>query len=120
MLRGTKLFARRQQRVRTTIRLRGAGRLRLSVFRSGKHMYAQIIDDEAGITVVSASTVEGELQKQVKKGATKAAAEKIGGVLAERALKKGINEVVFDRGGCLYYGRVKQLADGARAAGLKF
>jgi large subunit ribosomal protein L18 len=117
---GNTNFERRRQRVRTTIRLRGAGRLRLSVYRSGKHIYAQIIDDKAGSTVVSAATVESDLQKKIKTTSNKLAAAKIGGILAERALAKGISEVVFDRGGYIYHGRVKELADGARAAGLKF
>ncbi|MBM3602156.1 MAG: 50S ribosomal protein L18 [Alphaproteobacteria bacterium] len=117
---GNPLFQRRKRRVRTTIRLRGAGRLRLSVCRSGQHIYAQIIDDKAGRTVVSASSLDQDLQKQIKSGATKAAAAKVGGRVAEKALAAGIQEVVFDRGGYVYHGRVKELADGARAAGLKF
>jgi large subunit ribosomal protein L18 len=120
MASGNPLFDRRKRRVRTTIRLRGAGRMRLSVCRSGKHIYAQIIDDKAGKTVVSASTVDQDLQKQLKTGSTKAAAVKVGTKVAEKALAAGINEVVFDRGGYVYHGRVKELADGARAAGLKF
>ena len=92
-------------------------RPRLSVFRSEKNIYAQIIDDVAGSTLVSASTVEKGFEGN---GGNVEAAKKIGALVAERALKKGIEEVVFDRGGYIYHGRVQALADGAREAGLKF
>ena len=92
-------------------------RPRLSVFRSENNIYAQIIDDVAGSTLVSASTVEKGFEGN---GGNVEAAKKIGALVAERALKKGIEEVVFDRGGYIYHGRVQALADGAREAGLKF
>lgn len=110
------------QRVQRHKRVRGkvsgtAERPRLSVFRSENHIYAQIIDDVAQNTLCSASTVEKGFEGN---GGNKEAAEKVGKVLAERALAKGIEEVVFDRGGNIYHGRVKALADGAREGGLKF
>ena len=94
-----------------------AERPRLSVFRSENHIYAQIIDDVAGSTLVSASTVEKSFEGN---GSNIEAAKKIGAIVAERALKKGIEEVVFDRGGYIYHGRVQALAEGAREGGLKF
>ena len=94
-----------------------AQRIRLSVFRSENHIYAQVIDDVAGNTLVSASTVEKGFEGN---GSNIEAAKKIGALVAERALKKGIEEVVFDRGGYIYHGRVQALAEGAREAGLKF
>ena len=96
------------------------GKPRLSVFRSGKHIYAQIIDDIKGATVVSASTLDKEIRESIKKSSTVEAAGFIGKTIAERAVKNGVSEVVFDRGGYIYHGRVKALADAARAAGLKF
>jgi large subunit ribosomal protein L18 len=92
-------------------------RPRLSVFRSEKNIYAQIIDDVAGNTLVSASSVEKDFEGA---GSNKEAAKKVGRLVAERAIAKGIEEVVFDRGGYIYHGRVKELADGAREGGLKF
>ena len=92
-------------------------RPRLSVFRSEKNIYAQVIDDVAGNTLVSASSVEKDFEGS---GGNKEAAKKVGRLVAERALAKGIEEVVFDRGGYIYHGRVKELADGAREGGLKF
>ena len=111
----------RGQRIKRHARVRGkisgtAERPRLSVFRSEKHIYAQIIDDVAGNTLVAASSVE----KDFGPGSNKEAARKVGKLVAERALAKGIEEVVFDRGGYIYHGRVKQLAEGAREGGLKF
>ena len=94
--------------------------MRLSVFRSGKHMYAQIIDDVKGVTVASASTLDKEVRENLKKTANIEAASFVGKVVAERAVKSGVSEVVFDRGGYIYHGRVKALADAARSAGLKF
>ena len=112
----------RGQRIKRHNRVRGkisgtAERPRLSVFRSENNMYAQIIDDVAGSTLVAASTVEKAFEGN---GGNCEAAKKIGAVLAERALQKGIEEVVFDRGGYIYHGRVKALAEGAREGGLKF
>ncbi|MBE3554904.1 MAG: 50S ribosomal protein L18 [Thermicanus sp.] len=95
-------------------------RPRLNVFRSNKHIYAQLIDDQAGVTLVSASTVDPELKGEIENGGNIEAAEKVGALIAKRALEKGFTQVVFDRGGYLYHGRVKALADSAREAGLKF
>ena len=97
-----------------------AERPRLAVFRSNNHMYAQIIDDTVGNTLVAASTVEKEIKAELEKTNDKAAAAYVGTVIAKRALEKGIKEVVFDRGGYVYHGRVKELADGAREGGLEF
>ena len=112
----------RAQRVKRHSRVRSkisgtAERPRLSVFRSENHIYAQIIDDVAGSTLVSASTVEKSFEGS---GSNCEAAKKVGETIAERALKKGIEEVVFDRGGYIYHGRVQELAEGAREGGLKF
>ena len=115
-----KQFQRRRQRVRRTLRKTSADRPRLSVHRSSKHIYAQVIDDAAGRTVAAASSLDKELKTQLKSGADKAAAANVGKLIAERAVKAGIKEVVFDRGGYMYHGRVKALADGARAVGLSF
>ena len=110
---------RRHRRVRK--RLSGtADRPRLNVFRSLRHIYAQIIDDEVGHTLVSASTSEAEVRKQIESMAKTEQAHLVGKVLAERALAKGVTQVVFDRGGYKYHGRVKALAEGSREAGLKF
>ena len=97
-----------------------AERPRLAVFRSNKNIYAQIIDDVAGSTLVAASTVEKELKSQVKYTDNKEAAETVGKAIAERAKAKGIEEVVFDRGGFVYHDKIQALADAAREAGLKF
>jgi large subunit ribosomal protein L18 len=107
---------RRAQRTRTRLRALSKGRARLSVFRSSKNIYAQVIDDSSGVTLAAASTLEGD----AKGGADKDAAARVGKLIAERALGKGVKEVVFDRGGYLYHGRVKALADAAREAGLNF
>jgi len=112
------LFDRRRRRVRTALRARAAGKPRLSVHRSGKHIYAQVIDDAAGKTLVSASTLDKDLRKDG--GATRDAATIVGKTLAERAKKAGVSAVVFDRGGFLFHGRVKALADAAREGGLEF
>ncbi len=93
---------------------------RLCVFRSNKNIFAQIIDDVNGVTLASASTIDKELKADIKYGGNKEAAKAVGEALAKRALEKGIDTVCFDRGGFLYHGRVKELADGAREAGLKF
>ncbi len=97
-----------------------ASRPRLSVFRSNLHMYAQIIDDVKGCTLVSASTVDKEIRSQVEKTGTVEAAKAVGELVAKRAVEKGITQVVFDRGGFLYHGRVQALAEAAREAGLEF
>ena len=116
----TKLFARRAQRIRTGLRKNGGGRPRLSVFRSGLHIYAQIIDDAAGTTIAAASTVDKSLKTSLKTTANIEAAKAVGKLIAERAKEKGIKDVVFDRGGYLYHGRIKALADAAREGGLNF
>ena len=107
---------RRAQRVRLRLKKMGTGRPRLSVFRSAKNIYAQVIDDVRGVTLAHASTLE---EKGVK-GADKDAAARVGALVAQRAMEKGVKDVVFDRGGYLYHGRVKALADAAREAGLNF
>jgi large subunit ribosomal protein L18 len=107
---------RRAQRIRLRLKKMSAGRARLSVFRSSKHIYAQVIDDLRGVTLAHASTLE----ETAEKGADKAAAARVGALVAKRALDKGVKDVVFDRGGYLYHGRVKALADAAREAGLNF
>ena len=111
---------RRTAKVRRRIRRAAGERLRLSVFRSSKHIYAQVIDDRKGETVVSASSVEKDMRGGLKTGADIAAAKAVGKLLAERAASKGITELVFDRGSYRYHGRVKALADAAREGGLKF
>ena len=108
------LFERRRRRVRTALKARAGGRPRLSVHRSGRHIYAQIIDDAAGRTLAAASTLGN------KGGANVDAAAKVGSTLAEAAKKAGVTTVVFDRGGYLFHGRVKALADAAREGGLEF
>jgi large subunit ribosomal protein L18 len=118
MSRNTELETRRKQRVRRT--LRASGRPRLSVFRSSKQIYAQIIDDEKGVTVVAASSLEKDNREKLKTGANIEAAKEVGKLVAERAVAKGVKAVVFDRGGYMYHGRVKALADGAREGGLEF
>jgi large subunit ribosomal protein L18 len=113
-------FLRRAHRVRHTLKRKAHGRARLSVFRSSKQIYAQVIDDTAGRTVVAASTLDKDLKGVLKKGSDLEAAQAVGKLVAERALKAGVTNVVFDRGGYLYHGRVKALADAAREAGLNF
>jgi large subunit ribosomal protein L18 len=109
---------RRVQRTRARLKSLAGGRPRLSVFRSAKNIYAQVIDDAGGVTLAHASSLEGG--KARAKGADKDAAARVGKLIAERALGKGVKDVVFDRGGYLYHGRVKALADAAREAGLNF
>jgi large subunit ribosomal protein L18 len=111
---------RRKARIRRGIAANAGGRPRLSVFRSSKQIYAQVIDDEKGVTVVAASSLEKAMRDDLKTGATVDAARKIGKEIAERAKKAGIEKVVFDRGGYMYHGRVKALAEGAREGGLDF
>ena len=112
------LFERRRRRVRTALRQRAGLRPRLSVHRSGKHIYAQIIDDAAGRTLASASTIDKDVKGQG--GATVSSAQEVGRRVAERAVAAGVSRVVFDRGGFLFHGRVKALADAAREGGLEF
>ena len=112
------LFDRRRRRVRTSLRARGPGKPRLSVHRSGRHIYAQVIDDAAGTTIAAASTLDKDIKGKVR--ATKDGAAAVGKTLAERAKKAGVSQVVFDRGGFLFHGRVKALADAAREGGLEF
>ena len=111
---------RRRATVRRAVKRAAGTRLRLSVFRSSKHIYAQVIDDIKGLTLASASSIEKATREGMKTGANKDAAKAVGKLLAERALRKGIKDVVFDRGGYLYHGRIKALADAARESGLKF
>ena len=120
MLSPKELHERRAKRNRYQISQKANGRPRLSVHRSGRNISVQIIDDKAGNTIVSASTLEECLRTVLKTGANKDAAKAVGKLAAERALAKNITEVVFDRGGCRYHGRVKELAEAARAAGLSF
>ena len=115
-----KRIIRRQGRVRRVVKLNAAGRPRLSVFRSSKHIYAQLIDDNKGETVASASSMEKDLRTSLKTGANVDAAKAVGKALAERAAGKGVTDVVFDRGKYRYHGRIKALADAAREGGLKF
>ncbi len=112
------LFEKRRQRVRSKLRAQVAGRPRLSVHRTGKHMYAQIIDDSKGVTVASASTNDKGVK--TKNGGNVASAAEVGKRVAEAAQKAGVKSVVFDRGGFLFHGRVKALADAAREGGLEF
>jgi large subunit ribosomal protein L18 len=111
---------RRKATVRRAVKLAASGRARLSVFRSSKHIYAQVIDDVKGKTLAAASSVEKDMRGSFKTGANVEAAKAVGKLVAQRAIEKGIKAVVFDRGGYLYHGRVKALADSARAAGLEF
>ena len=115
-----ELFDRRKMRNRIVLRKKSAGQPRLSVFRSNKYIYAQVIDDSQGTTLATASSIEKDLKGKLKSGNDKNAAAEVGKLVAARALKAGVKDVVFDRGGYLYHGRVKALADGAREGGLKF
>jgi len=113
--------ARKRRHLRVRKKISGTPeRPRLSVFRSLKHIYAQLIDDTRGVPLVSASTLDKELAGQIKSGGNVEAARKVGELIAKRALEKGYTKVVFDRGGYLYHGRVQALADAAREAGLEF
>jgi large subunit ribosomal protein L18 len=113
-------FARRRARVRKAVRKAANGRPRLSVFRSSKQIYAQVIDDATGRTVAAASSIDKELKSKLKTGADTAAATEVGKLLAARAKAAGVEAVVFDRGGYMFHGRIKALADAAREAGLSF
>ncbi len=114
------LRTRRRVRLRFQLRRKAGGRPRLSVFRSGKNIYAQVIDDVGGVTLAAASTLDKSLRESLKTGADKDAAAAVGKLVAERALAAGITDVVFDRGSYLYHGRVKALAEAAREGGLAF
>jgi large subunit ribosomal protein L18 len=116
----SKSRTRRLGRVRRSVKRAANGRARLSVFRSGKHIYAQVIDDGGGQTVAAASSLDKDLREKLKTSADRAAAGAVGKLVAERAIAAGVKDVVFDRGRYLYHGRVKALADGAREAGLNF
>jgi large subunit ribosomal protein L18 len=120
MWKASRKFERRKTRARQRVRKAAGGRPRLSVFRSSKHIYAQIIDDKKGHTLVAASSMDDAIKGDAPKGTNKGAAEAVGKLIARRALEKGVKEVVFDRGAYLYHGRIKALADGARAGGLSF
>jgi large subunit ribosomal protein L18 len=111
---------RRKGRVRGALRAAAGTRKRLSVHRSSKHIYAQVIDDEEGVTLVSASSIEKDQRGSLKTGASVDAAKVVGKLIAERAQQKGIKDVIFDRGGYIYHGRVKALAEAAREGGLNF
>ena len=118
MTKGLSLFAKRRRRNRTALRARAGTRPRLSVHRSGKHIYAQVIDDAAGTTVASASTLEKDVRGT--SGANIDAATSVGKRVAEAAKAAGVTQVVFDRGGFLYHGRIAALAEAARKGGLEF
>jgi large subunit ribosomal protein L18 len=120
MSESNQLFERRKRRVRYKLAQVSTQDLRLSVFRSKNHMYAQIIDDKARKTLASASTLDKELKGKLKATSNISAAEEVGKLVATRAVSAGVKKVVFDRGGYIYHGRVKALADAARAAGLSF
>jgi len=112
--------ARRRASVRRKIKLAASGRARLSVFRSSKHIYVQLIDDDKGVTLAAASTLEKAMRGDGKKGTDVDAAKAVGKLIAERAKEQGVKDVVFDRGAYLYHGRIKALADAAREGGLNF
>ena len=120
MMTPKELFERRKRRARASIAKKSGGRIRLSVFRSGQNIYAQLIDDVQGRTLAAASTLDEDIKGSLKTGADIAAATAVGKLIAERAKAAGITEVVFDRGGYLYHGRVKALAEAAREGGLSF
>jgi large subunit ribosomal protein L18 len=120
MMTPKKLHERRTERTRYQIKRKSAGRVRLSVFRSGRNIYAQIIDDAAGKTLCAMSTMDADLRRDLKTGADKNAAIEVGKQIAAKAIKLGIKQVVFDRGGYVYHGRIKALAEAAREAGLDF
>lgn len=113
-----KLFERRRQRVRRALRTAPNQRPRLTVHRSSKHIYAQVIDDVRGLTLAAASSLDKSLKGSLKSGGNKDAASQVGRLVAERAREAGVTDVLFDRGGYLFHGRVKSLADGAREGGL--
>jgi len=114
------IFERRRRRVRSRLARTNKGRPRLSVFRSSRHIYAQVIDDAAGRTLAAASTLDADVKKNIKTGADSAAATAVGKLIAERAKAAGVGQVIFDRGAYMFHGRVKALADAAREGGLDF
>ena len=120
MVQAADRFLRRRRRVRYALKENGKGRLRLSVFRSGRHIYGQVIDDGQGATLAMASSLDKGLRAELKTGADREAARQVGLLLAARAKEAGIEAVMFDRGGYKYHGRVKALAEGAREGGLQF
>lgn len=120
MVRKLTTTEKRKARVRRTLKANNHGRPRLSVHRSGMHIYAQVIDDAKGHTIAAASSLDKGLRTSLKSGANVAAAAAVGKLVAERAKQAGVSEVVFDRGAYLYHGRVKALAEGAREGGLQF
>jgi len=120
MAHSKELFARRQRRTRTVLQRRAVGRPRLTVFRSSENIYAQVIDDAKGATLAAASSIDKGLKGKLKTGADIAAAKEVGKLIAERAIAAGVKQVVFDRGGYMFHGRVKALADAAREGGLQF
>lgn len=120
MVKPSERYERRERRVRYALRTKGGDRPRLSVFRSGRHIYGQVIDDAQGRTLAAASTLDRGLKGELKTGADREAARRVGLLLAERAKAAGVEQVKFDRGGYRYHGRVKALADGAREGGLSF
>ncbi len=120
MAKGQTTSARRKERVRRTLKARAGGRPRLSVHRSSKNIYAQVIDDVQGKTLAASSTLDKDIKGTLKTGADTSAAAAVGKQLAERAIAAGIKDVVFDRGSYLFHGRVKALADAAREGGLNF
>ncbi|WP_455475224.1 50S ribosomal protein L18 [Bartonella sp. B17] len=120
MVSSKNIIQRRARRVRRRIKMVSNARPRLSVYRSNQNIYAQIIDDLRGCTLVSASTLESDLKKSFKSGSDKKAAFAVGALIAERAKKAGVSEVIFDRGAYVYHGRVKALAEAAREGGLSF
>jgi large subunit ribosomal protein L18 len=120
MAKNLAVLDRRKARVRTSLKMVAYGRPRLSIFRSSKQIYAQIIDDVKGVTLASASSIDKDVKATLKTGADTEAAKIIGKLVAERAKKAGVTQVVFDRGAYLFHGRVKALAEGAREGGLDF
>ena len=117
----SRLISRKKRHRRVRTKISGTPqRPRLNVFRSSKHIYAQVIDDQSGNTMVAASSLDPQLRTDLSRGSDKEAARKVGKLLGQRAADQGIKEVVFDRGGYLYHGRIKELAEGAREAGLNF
>ena len=114
------LHNKRKLRNRRALKHKSYGKLRLTVFRSSRHIYSQIIDDAKGITITAASSLESNIKKQFKNCGTKEVAKLVGKLIAEKAIKQGIKNVVFDRGGYIYHGRIKNLAEGARESGLIF
>jgi large subunit ribosomal protein L18 len=118
---GKRVAARRRVRVRIRQKVRGSGdRPRLAVFKSGRHIYAQVIDDASGRTLAHASSLDAGLKTEAGSGANVGTAKRVGKLVADRAREKGIGKVIFDRGGYIYHGRVKALADAAREGGLEF